>query len=400
MEVDTLRSLSQRIFQIRPGFQDYSWGMTDSDCFVARMTERVAQRYAEVWYGDHVNGSAVCLDHLAYDIPLCELIPRAPELFLGSTAEWYQGKLLLMAKILSVREPLSIQVHPKEEDAKRLHGIRPDQYPDPYPKDEAGIALSKVELLHGFLSFAQIAQHVNDVPEFAKLIGENFAKAKALAENDEAAAVKTIFAAVWNSDQADIQAACSKLYSRLESIRAIGLSEAECWVLKMGEYYPQGEPGIFGFFLMNLIRLTAGRGIEIPTGCPHAYLSGELLEVMKPSDMVIRCGLTPKFRDDAELLNCSDFTPSSPILLEGETTSGVMSYFFESGLTVDVLDKGGDFTTASKPEILLSLDASGEIRFGDAKLDMVSTESFLVPAGVSGYTLGISSGRLIRFRRC
>lgn len=36
---------------------------------------------------------------------------------------------------------------------------------------------------------------------------------------------------------------------------------------------------------------------------PHAYLAGELVEVMASSDNVIRAGLTPKFKDCEVLCN-------------------------------------------------------------------------------------------------
>jgi len=44
------------------------------------------------------------------------------------------------------------------------------------------------------------------------------------------------------------------------------------------------------------VRLNAGEAIYLAANEPHAYVSGELVEVMATSDNVIRAGLTPKFR--------------------------------------------------------------------------------------------------------
>ena len=44
----------------------------------------------------------------------------------------------------------------------------------------------------------------------------------------------------------------------------------------------------------------------LPANEPHAYLSGELLEVMATSDNVIRAGLTPKFKHTVVL--CESLT--------------------------------------------------------------------------------------------
>lgn len=49
------------------------------------------------------------------------------------------------------------------------------------------------------------------------------------------------------------------------------------------------------------VRLPPGHALYLPANEPHAYLAGELVEVMAASDNVIRAGLTPKFKD-AEVL--------------------------------------------------------------------------------------------------
>lgn len=42
--------------------------------------------------------------------------------------------------------------------------------------------------------------------------------------------------------------------------------------------------------------MNPGEAIYLAANEPHAYVAGELVEVMATSDNVIRAGLTPKFR--------------------------------------------------------------------------------------------------------
>ena len=45
---------------------------------------------------------------------------------------------------------------------------------------------------------------------------------------------------------------------------------------------------------------------------PHAYLSGDCVEVMACSDNVVRAGLTPKFMDVETLVAMLDYSPAAP----------------------------------------------------------------------------------------
>lgn len=48
---------------------------------------------------------------------------------------------------------------------------------------------------------------------------------------------------------------------------------------------------------LKILVIEPGEAICIDAFIPHAYISGNLVEVMAPSDNVIRLGLTPKFKD-------------------------------------------------------------------------------------------------------
>ena len=70
-----------------------------------------------------------------------------------------------------------------------------------------------------------------------------------------------------------------------------------------------GDIGPVLALLLNYVRLAPGEAIFLGAGNVHAYLRGVCVEMLANSDNVLRCGLTPKHIDVAELLRVADFTP-------------------------------------------------------------------------------------------
>ena len=66
--------------------------------------------------------------------------------------------------------------------------------------------------------------------------------------------------------------------------------------------------GVVLALLLNAVRLAPGEAIYLGAGNVHAYLRGTGVEVMANSDNVLRCGLTAKHVDVAELLRVADFS--------------------------------------------------------------------------------------------
>ena len=65
------------------------------------------------------------------------------------------------------------------------------------------------------------------------------------------------------------------------------------------------------------VRLAPGEAIYLGAGNVHAYLRGTAVEVMANSDNVLRCGLTAKHVDVAELLRVTDFSELDAAPLAG-----------------------------------------------------------------------------------
>ena len=115
------------LLRIQGRVQHYQWG-ADAPCVVSALIPDERPPYAEVWFGSH---------------------PRLPS-FLYNTDVPLQTPLPHLLKFLSVRSPLSLQVHPDTETARRLHASDPRVYPDPNEKPEICIPLSTFDCFLGF----------------------------------------------------------------------------------------------------------------------------------------------------------------------------------------------------------------------------------------------------------
>ena len=69
--------------------------------------------------------------------------------------------------------------------------------------------------------------------------------------------------------------------------------------------------------LLNLVRLVPGEALRLGPGNLHAYLRGAAIELMGPSDNVVRAGLTTKPVDVDELLRIVDTTPLAEPVVGG-----------------------------------------------------------------------------------
>lgn len=71
----------------------------------------------------------------------------------------YGTKIPFLFKVLSVAQPLSIQVHPNRQQAKELHSKDPKNYPDDNHKPEISIALSEFEALCSFRTHDELGMY-------------------------------------------------------------------------------------------------------------------------------------------------------------------------------------------------------------------------------------------------
>ncbi len=302
--------------------RDYAWGSTDA---IARLLGRTpsGRPEAELWLGAHPGSPSVIVNPAVVDgrATLADWIEAAPDRALG------QGRrhLPFLMKVLAAAAPLSIQAHPTPEQARagfdreNRDGVplvaTERNYKDPFPKPEIIYALS--DTFDALCGFRPIADAIADtrsldggtgrLAELLEHLGESLEATVAwLFDTDAAAAT---IAAV-----SELAAASREKNANIATVR------------ELAELYP-GDAGVVVALLLNRVTLSRGEALFLPAGNIHAYLGGLGIELMAPSDNVLRGGLTPKHVDVAELLHVLEFEPLPlPYLRPVETAPGVWRF--------------------------------------------------------------------------
>ncbi|QGM80179.1 mannose-6-phosphate isomerase, class I [Otariodibacter oris] len=310
------------IFKLIGKHQHYNWG---GDNFIPHWLnlpeqDRKNEPYAEYWLGAHRSAPSL-VEFEEKWIPLDKLLDTTPELLGEESREKFGDELPYLLKILDVKLPLSIQLHPTKQqaekgfDAEEKLGIAnnaPNRtYKDRNHKPEMMIALSDFWLLHGFKSLTEIHASLEQHPSLHQL-----------SEQITQQGLPEVYSAIMQADQAQLS---EWLLPIIEQYQAdyqqnkLTLEQAEYWLLytieAMDIALDKLDAGLLCFFLFNIVHLKKGEGIYQGAGLPHAYLRGQNIELMAASDNVIRGGLTPKFVDIPALLNTIDYTEITPNII-------------------------------------------------------------------------------------
>ncbi|MEU2117052.1 mannose-6-phosphate isomerase, class I [Streptomyces sp. NPDC016459] len=289
--------------------QSYDWGSVTA---LPRLlgTEPSGAPQAELWMGAHPAApSRVRRDHRT--LPLDRVIAADPLAELGAaTLRRFGARLPFLLKLLAADAPLSVQVHPDpaqaragfaREDALGIPTDAPHRtYRDAHHKPEMIVALSRFRGLCGFRAPRECADLLDAlaVPALRPYAGS----LRALPQEKALAEVFTAFlrpptGLVASVAQA-VEAAAVRTGPHREDFTACAT---------VAHAHP-GDPGLLAALMLRRVELAPGEGLFLAAGVPHAYLSGLGVEIMASSDNVLRCGLTSKHVDVAELLEVVRFT--------------------------------------------------------------------------------------------
>ena len=295
------------LIRIQGQVKNYDWGSREliPNYFGASESN---EKIAEIWFGTHSLGESVSEPG---GVPLSKLIDK---------------RLGFLVKLLAASKSLSIQVHPNKVQAQqgfeKEHnlGISLDDptrlYKDSSHKPEALIALTEFHALCGFRPRAELAQVFSAFgkteSEFQDL-AQHLASGKPLDQIFKSLIANTSLAARFLETVPVAQS--DPLAQRGRDL-----------VANLLEQYP-GDTGSLVALMLNQVELSPGEAIFLPAGNIHAYLSGLGLEVMAASDNVLRCGLTPKHIDAAELLKIADFQElENPKIAPKKLAEGLVEY--------------------------------------------------------------------------
>ena len=311
------------IFSLKNQIQNYAWGSREILGRMRGVPVPTEQPEAEVWVGAHPAApSRATVD--GAESPLNELIVENPSRFLrpDRTSDWFP----FLFKILAIDAPLSIQVHPTPEQAiagfedEQARGIAIDapyrNYKDRYSKPETVIALSPMRVLTGVRPVEQL-----------KTLAAAFGAAW-LAERAELSP-KQLLAEIIRLPEETASAAMQHLVDTAAGLLGASndvVADAAELVRIVDGKYP-GDRGLLVAFVMNLVHLAPGESAFTPDGQVHAYVSGTAIELMNPSDNVMRAGLTAKHIDTEELIKVLGEKQDAPVIQRPNPEDGPLGTY-------------------------------------------------------------------------
>lgn len=342
---------------------------------------------AELWLGAHETAPSTLQDGTRLDAA----IASDPAHLVGDDVRNRFGdRLPYLAKILAADVPLSLQVHPNEqqaqegfarEEATGLPRDAPDRcYRDPYHKPEMIIALTPFDALCGLRPLSETREVLRrfdvDDEAWTQLCGK-------LDGDDEPKALSTTVRWLLGGDPrvADLVAVVGA------QARARGDDDLiAATIARLADAHPR-DPGVLVALLLNRVTLRPRHALFLSAGNIHAYLRGTGIEVMASSDNVLRAGLTSKHIDPAELRRIADWTPRpvprvEPDVLPGGVGLAYRPAIAEFEVVLADLDRDTGWwpIPLHGPRIVLALDGSVELRTDAEPCRVERGESVFLPA--------------------
>lgn len=391
------------IFKLTGTHQHYDWGGANFIPNWLKLKQTEDKPYAEYWLGAHRSAPSL-IEFEGQWLPLDRVIDKAPKLLGEESRAKFGDELPYLLKILDVKQPLSIQLHPTKAEAE-LGFERENQlgialnapnrtYKDRNHKPEMMIALSDFWLLHGFRPLAEMKSVLAERPSL-----------QGLAQRIDTVGLPQVYREIMQATQAQLEKWLLPIITekQLEYQQdKLKWDSPDYWVLysmeAMGISSEKLDAGLLCFYLFNIVNLKKGEGIYQGAGLPHAYLRGQNIELMAASDNVIRGGLTPKFVDIPALLNTIEYREVVPKIIpayQGEEAlylypTPEAKDFAMQRLSFNPFDEEAFITTSSS--ILLVMAGSLYIDLGEDSIHLSQGEAVFISADTQVDTIGESDG--------
>lgn len=294
------------MFKLLCKVQNYDWGKIGMNSFVAQIFAKngklniiiiyisggqidSSKAYAEYWMGSHINGMS-CIIKNGQEVSLLEYLKEKYNVNNG---------LPFLFKILSIKEPLSIQVHPTKTFAEILNKVDTTHYKDDNHKPELALALSdNFTAFYGMVSSSLAVIIIKFFYESLQLANELIESIDKFLNNPNNENYKQFIINLVKLSEEKNKIIISDIKSKLNNIYNDNeyLNKKSLIFSKIFDKY-QYDRGVLFTLFMNFYELKKGESFFIGPNVPHAYIEGDIIECMANSDNVIRLGLTPKFID-------------------------------------------------------------------------------------------------------
>lgn len=393
--------LSAAIISIIPKIQPYLWG---DDYFIPSLlgVKSHGTPQAEIWFGTHPGGESTLPD----GTQLGDFLRDHAAQYFGQNQLDHSGKELpFLLKVLAIAKPLSLQVHPNNEQAKKGFAeevadhinLPRDQwnYKDEHQKAEVLYALTPVTALCGFLPYTQVRTHMMKlIPKHAPLV---FPAESAEITDDEVSQLETFFTTLYTLEKEQLHTLLAEYKESLESSDEPDETEDGNWLTASGiartclAYYPE-DPGVLAPFFLNVLNLQPGEAIYLEPRTLHSYIRGHGVELMSNSDNVLRAGLTHKKINVLELLRTLSFKPQEilpcPIIREKSYRKTILAPTDDFILGVY---ETGDFTVDDRDsiEFLFCCEGSATLTAHEVQYELPQGSCLIVASCIKNYSLTV-----------
>jgi len=300
---------SARIGVLSNPVQDYAWGSKTAIQDLLGKPGAADKPMAELWMGAHPRAPSNVIVEGEWKA-LNDIIEKEPESLLGKeVAGKFSNKLPFLFKVLAAAKPLSIQVHPALQQARKGFvrenrlGIpleAPNRnYKDDNHKPEIICGLTSFQGLKGF---RKIEESLDLMKKLSPVSLTN--ELRDLKESHDTKGLRQFFTALITMGKEKQRRVVTEAVNLAEKV--ISEDPAFRWMVELNSTYP-GDIGVLSPLYLNLVLLNPGEALYLPAGELHAYLEGVGIELMASSDNVLRGGLTPKHVDVPELLEVVNF---------------------------------------------------------------------------------------------
>ncbi|MDR0637453.1 MAG: mannose-6-phosphate isomerase, class I [Spirochaetaceae bacterium] len=300
------REKSDRVYLLKNEFKHYDWGSAKWIPNLLGLDNAELQPWAEMWMGTHPGGPSHA-DCPGGIVPLKHISGDLPFLF----------------KLLAAEKPLSIQAHPNLEQAstgfvrENAAGIPFDDparnYKDPNHKPEILCALTPFTAMAGFRE----RRHIVELLDTFACSALASLRRELHEEMSDEAAYRGFLNNLFGMPQERKDELLSYIARQIDEVKNRASAYRTEWELieTFHACFP-GDPSVIAPLYLNVIELNPGEAVYVPAGILHSYVHGFGVELMSPSDNVLRGGLTPKWVDTAELLKILELRAFKPDVLE------------------------------------------------------------------------------------
>jgi mannose-6-phosphate isomerase len=380
---------------------NYAWGSFDAIHELLGEEHPGKEPKAELWMGAHPKApSLVAVDGGLR--PLDELIRDQPREILGAaTAANFKDQLPFLFKVLSARQPLSIQAHPdagqaragfQRENELEIPLAAPHRnYRDANHKPELICALSEFWAMCGFRAPEEIADVLEQICPIG-LADES----KLLKHSGAGGNLKPFLTRMLQINPGErLKLIEEALGNTRKNATDMASAPVAYWMHAIAADFP-GDIGILAPTFLNLIRLEPEEALYLPAASLHAYLRGTGIEIMASSDNVLRGGLTSKHVDVDELMETLSFAPWRPEVIHksllAEAESDYPCPVEEFRLSELRVSPGTDFISRQQRNVEILLCTRGLVRLRSLQdtgetFDLPRGASILVPASAPAYQL-------------